>query len=124
MSAQLALPVSATALPALIRDIHRALHARTAEAAPTAPTPLAGPVPAIAIRKSVTPEDIVCLECGRRMQMLKGHLAAAHGLTPDQYRTRWGLPDNYPVTAPAYSATRSTLARRAGLGARPARRGK
>jgi len=74
--------------------------------------------PAVLVRKSVTSEYIVCLEDGKKCKMLKRHLMASFKMTPDQYRTKWGLPSDYPMTAPAYSARRSEFAKTFGLGAR------
>jgi predicted transcriptional regulator len=71
--------------------------------------------PAVPIEESVTPESIVCLEDGRQFQSLKRHLGV-HGFTPDEYRNRWGLPKDYPMTASKYSKRRSRLAKRIGLG--------
>lgn len=73
-------------------------------------------VPAVAIKKSVTPEFVICLEDGKKFKSLKRHLATHYGLTPEQYRQKWNLPRDYPMTAPSYSATRSTLAKANGLG--------
>jgi predicted transcriptional regulator len=75
-----------------------------------------GQQPAVPIKKSVQPEYIVCLEDGLKARTLKRHLRTAHGMTPDQYREKWGLPDDYPLTAPAYSASRSKMAKKLGLG--------
>ncbi|TPL11742.1 MucR family transcriptional regulator [Mesorhizobium sp. B2-4-14] len=72
--------------------------------------------PAVSIRHSVTTDYIICLEDGRRVKLLKRHLSARYGLTPDQYRAKWDLPSNYPMVAPAYAAARSTLAKSIGLG--------
>ncbi len=72
------------------------------------------------IKKSVTDEFIVCLENGKRFKSLKRHLATAYGLTPDAYRAKWGLPKDYPMVAPAYADARSNLARKMGLGRKPA----
>lgn len=74
--------------------------------------------PAVPIRKSVTAEYIVCLEDGRKLKMLKRHLSATYGMTPDQYRARWNLPADYPMVAPAYAERRSDLAKASGLGRR------
>ena len=74
------------------------------------------PVPAVPVRSSVTPDYIVCLEDGRRLKMLKRHLQTAYGLTPEQYRERWGLPADYPMVAPNYARRRSELAKQIGLG--------
>lgn len=72
--------------------------------------------PAVSIRKSVTNEFIICLEDGKPYKSLKRHLSAKYGMTPDEYRAKWGLPDEYPMVAPAYAAKRSELARSIGLG--------
>lgn len=72
--------------------------------------------PAVSIRKSVTDEFIICLEDGKRYKSLKRHLSAKYGMTPEDYRAKWGLPDDYPMVAPAYAAKRSELARSHGLG--------
>ena len=74
--------------------------------------------PAVPIRKSVTAEYIVCLEDGKKLKMLKRHLSATYGMTPDQYRARWNLPADYPMVAPAYAGRRSDLAKASGLGRR------
>ena len=107
--------VAAADLPALIGDVHSAL-VRIAKGA-FAPAPVeAKPIPAVPIRKSVTPDFIVCLEDGQKFRSLKRHLSAKYGMTPDEYRAKWGLPDDYPVTAPNYAAQRSALAKASGLG--------
>ena len=79
-------------------------------------TPAELPEPAVPIKKSVTSNYIVCLEDGRQLQMLKRHLRKAFDMSPEQYRRRWGLPADYPMTAPNYSKKRSQLAKNAGLG--------
>ena len=79
-------------------------------------TPVAALVPAVPVRKSVSPEFIVCLEDGKKLKMLKRHLATRYNLTPAAYRQRWGLPNDYPMVAPAYAAQRSALAKSIGLG--------
>lgn len=76
-------------------------------------------VPAVAIRKSFTPDAICCLEDGLGFKSLRRHLKACHGLTPDQYRKKWELPADYPMVAPSYSAKRSELAHAFGLGRKP-----
>ena len=72
--------------------------------------------PAVSVKKSVTADYIVCLEDGKKLKMLKRHLRTAYGLTPEQYREKWGLPPDYPMVAPNYAKKRSTLARQIGLG--------
>ena len=104
------------ALPPLIRSVYRSLSAAgTVEAAP-APAK----TPAVPIKKSVFPDYIVCLEDGKKLKMLKRHLQTSYGLTPDAYRAKWGLPRDYPMVAPSYAATRSGLAKKIGLGRKPA----
>ena len=71
---------------------------------------------AVAIRHSITPDFIACLEDGRKMKMLKRHLRTAYNLTPDEYRSRWGLPPEYPMVAPNYAKRRSDFAKKIGLG--------
>ena len=110
--------VAAEALPELIQSVHRSLAmAGTAEPA-TAPAP---PTPAVPIRRSVFPDHIVCLEDGKRLKMLRRHLQASYGMTPEQYRQKWGLPADYPMVAPNYASHRSSLAKQAGLGRKPGR---
>lgn len=77
------------------------------------------PTPAVSLRKSVTPEYIICLEDGKKLKMLKRHLKTAYNMTPDEYRERWGLASDYPMVAPNYAKQRSKLAKAIGLGTRP-----
>jgi predicted transcriptional regulator len=100
-------------LPALIGSVFEAL--RTAGTVEVG-KPAEALVPAVPIKKSVMPEFIVCLEDGRKMKTLKRHLATRYNLTPAEYRQRWGLPNDYPMVAPAYAAQRSALAKSIGLG--------
>ena len=79
--------------------------------------------PAVPIRKSVTPEFLICLEDGKKLKMLKRHLKTAYNMSPEAYRERWGLPSDYPMVAPNYARQRSRLAKEIGLGTR-ARRGR
>lgn len=105
--------VSADALPRLIRDVHAAL----ADVMPGKDAPEAEAlVPAVPIRRSVFPDYIVCLEDGKKLKILKRHLYAVYGMTPQAYRERWKLPEEYPMVAPNYAITRSDLAKQAGLG--------
>jgi predicted transcriptional regulator len=98
-------------LAALINSVHTALtNLGAVKAAPTE-----APVPAVSVRKSVTPDYLICLDDGRKFKSLKRHLSSL-GMTPDQYRKKWGLPDNYPMVASNYAATRSALAKQIGLG--------
>jgi predicted transcriptional regulator len=77
------------------------------------------PKPAVTVRRSVTPNYIVCLEDGKRLKMLKRHLKTRYDLTPDEYREKWGLPSDYPMVAPNYAAQRRELAKQIGLGTLP-----
>jgi predicted transcriptional regulator len=98
----------------LIVAVHHAL-AALGQAAPPLPEPRK---PAVPIRRSVQPDYIVCLECGFRAQTLRRHLRAEHGLSVDEYRARWNLRSDHPLTAPAYSQRRSVVAKEMGLGRR------
>ncbi len=80
------------------------------------------PEPAVPIRRSITRNYVVCLECGKRGAMLKRHLSSAHDLTPEEYRERWGLPRDHPIVAPKYAEKRSELAKKIGLGRKPRKR--
>ena len=84
-----------------------------------APEPEPAPEPAVSIRSSVKPDHIVCLEDGKKLNMLKRHLSTYHGLTPDEYRQRWNLPSDYPMVAPNYAEKRRDLAKKIGLGRKP-----
>ncbi|TWB48223.1 MucR family transcriptional regulator [Nitrospirillum viridazoti] len=89
---------------------------------PPVEQPTAEPlVPAVSVRRSVTPDYIICLEDGKKLKMLKRHLRSAYNLSPDEYRARWGLPADYPMVAPNYAAHRSGLAKSIGLGTRTQR---
>ena len=103
--------ISADHLPALIKSIH---HTLTNIETPAAPVAVAL-TPAVAIKKSVTPDFIISLEDGRKFKSMKRHLAIK-GMTPDQYRAKWGLPKDYPMVAANYAAARSNLAKTMGLG--------
>ncbi len=105
-------------LPALIEQVYKTLANVGAEPAPEPERPQ----PAVPVKKSVTPEYIICLEDGKQLKMLKRHLKTAYDMTPEEYRERWGLPADYPMVAPNYAKQRSKLAKDIGLGTR-ARRG-
>jgi predicted transcriptional regulator len=75
----------------------------------------------VPIKKSISNDYIVCLEDGKKLKMLRRHLKRAFGMTPEQYRSRWGLPSDYPMVAPSYAAKRSELAKKMGLGTKPNR---
>jgi predicted transcriptional regulator len=98
-------------IPALINTVYQSLLA-----AGKASKPEPERSPAVPIRQSVRPNYVVCLECGRRAKMLRRHLRDAHGLSAEQYRLKWKLAPDYPLTAPAYSEQRSALAKKLGLG--------
>ncbi len=106
-------------IPGLISQIYAALKRVSGAQAATAVEP---PKPAIAIKRSVTPEYIVCLEDGLKFKSLKRHLRTRYNLTPDQYREKYGLPPDYPMVAPNYAAARSKLAKDMGLGQQRRRR--
>jgi predicted transcriptional regulator len=103
--------VSVDQLSGLIQQVFTAL--ATAEQTATAP-PKAEP--AVAVKRSVLADHIVCLDCGKHLTMLKRHLMTDHKMTPEQYRQRWELPSSYPLVAPNYAKTRSALAKKFGLG--------
>jgi predicted transcriptional regulator len=107
--------IDASDLPGLIVSVHAALGGLG--------QPVVGPtaalVPAVSIKKSVTPDFIVCLDDGKKFKSVKRHLAGL-GMTPDEYRTKWGLSSDYPMIAPNYRATRTALAMSSGLGRKPA----
>ena len=105
--------VTATDLPALIQSVHRALTgvatgSEVAEAAPREP--------AVPIKKSITPEYLICLEDGRKFKSLKRHLRTKYNMSPEEYRSKWSLPKDYPMVAPSYAKARSELAKQMGLG--------
>src|SRR5215469_6078060 len=103
--------VQADALPDLIEKVYQTL--RDVGRAPVEATK---PVPAVPIKQSVRPDFIICLEDGKKLKMLKRHLMTSYKMTPAQYRTRWGLPADYPMVAPSYAKVRSSLAKKIGLG--------
>ncbi len=100
-------------LPALIVSIYQTLELLGQAAIPTATIELK---PAVPIKKSITDDFIISLEDGRKFKSLKRHLTAEYGMTPSQYRDKWGLPADYPMVAPAYAKQRSALAKSLGLG--------
>lgn len=100
-------------LPKLISDVHVALRNLQHDAAPAIAEELK---PAVPVRKSIAPDYIVCLEDGKKFKSLKRHLRTHYDLSPEEYRDKWGLPADYPMVAPNYSATRSRLAKDNGLG--------
>lgn len=112
--------VAANAPPSLIQAVYRSL-ASVGLAAPgtTEPAP-AVQTPAVPVRKSVFPDFIICFEDGKKLKMLKRHLQASYGMTPNQYQAKWKLPADYPMVAPSYASRRSALAKSIGLGRKQA----
>jgi len=111
-------PVSGDSLTKIIREVYETL----STVGGSAETKLERPGPAVPIKKSVTPDYVICLEDGKKLKMLKRHLSTAYNMTPEQYRERWNLPADYPMVAPNYAKKRSALARKIGLGTRPRRK--
>ena len=100
-------------IPALIRTVYASLQ----QIAGSSPVAVASAQePAVPVKKSITPDYIVCLEDGKKFKSLKRHLRTKYSMTPDEYRTKWGLPHDYPMVAPNYAKERSNLAKRMGLG--------
>jgi len=107
--------VVASELPAVINTVCEALIIASSKSE----QPLAAELfPAVPIKKSVTPDYIICLDDGKRFKSLKRHIRTHYGLSPEEYREKWGLPYDYPMVAPNYAATRSALAKKIGLGRR------
>ena len=113
-------PLQAAELTSVIQTVHSSLSVLNgggeAKAEPQKP--------AVSIRRSVTPDYIVCLEDGKKLKMLKRHLRTTYGMTPEEYRGKWGLPTDYPMVAPNYAKQRSAFAKKIGLGRSTKRRGK
>jgi len=108
-------PVPVTELPGLIAQIHQSLSGLNGEAAPAAEVR----EPAVNPKRSIHNDYIVCLEDGKKFKSLKRHLMTHYGITPEEYREKWGLPRDYPMVAPGYAAARSELAKKMGLGRKP-----
>ena len=106
-------PVPVAELPAVIRNIHSTLcgldGSRSIET-------VTSQKPAVSIKKSITPDYMICLEDGKKLKMLKRYLRSTHHMSPEQYRAKWGLPHDYPMVAPNYSERRSEFAKKIGLG--------
>jgi predicted transcriptional regulator len=102
-----------TQLAEVINAVYSSLKALEGQVTPPPPEPLK---PAVPIRKSVTPEYLICLEDGKKLKMLKRHLRSTYNLTPDEYRAKWGLQPDYPMVAPSYAERRSEFAKKIGLG--------
>ena len=105
--------VSTADLPALIQSIHRAL---TGVVAGGEVTEVAPKEPAVPLKRSITPDFLICLEDGRKFKSLKRHLRTKYNMSPEDYRAKWGLPKEYPMVAPNYARARSDLAKQMGLG--------
>jgi len=108
-------------LPEVIKTIHESLTALNGAGAQAEAEP---PTPAVPIKKSITPDYIVCLEDGKKLKMLKRHLRSTYNMTPEEYRQRWSLPADYPMVAPNYAAQRSAFAKKIGLGRSGAGKGR
>ena len=106
---------SSAAIPEIIQTVYNTLSGLTDDVAKVEPEDRK---PAIPVRRSVTPDFLFCLEDGRKMKMLKRHLRTTYNLTPDEYRSRWNLPSDYPMVAPNYAKRRSEFAKKIGLGRR------
>ncbi|MBL6928322.1 MAG: MucR family transcriptional regulator [Rhodospirillales bacterium] len=103
-------------IPEVIDTVFRSLNGLDGSAAEAKPEPQN---PAVPVRRSVTPEFIICLEDGKKLKMLKRHLRTNYGLTPEEYRAKWNLSPDYPMVAPAYAKQRSEFAKKIGLGRKP-----
>ena len=113
--------VAAGDIPALINQVHSALLRVSSGGKDTPAEPLK---PAVSVKKSITPEYLICLEDGKKFKSLKRHLRTQYNVTPEQYREKWSLPLDYPMVAPNYAAARSKLAKDMGLGQQRRRRSK
>ena len=105
--------VAASDLPSMIKSVHATLGGL---AGASSSEPQTTQKPAVTVKKSVTPEYIVCLEDGKKLKMLKRYLRSRYNMSPEEYRSKWGLPADYPMVAPNYAVARSQLAKQMGLG--------
>jgi predicted transcriptional regulator len=105
--------VAAADLPSLIQNVHRALSSVTGAPEPVEVSPKE---PAVSLKRSITPDYLICLEDGRKFKSLKRHLRTKYNISPEEYRAKWGLPKDYPMVAPNYAKARSDLAKQMGLG--------
>lgn len=108
-------------VPAMIEQVYATLSKLGSDASDE---PKEKPKPAVPVRRSVTPDYIICLEDGKKLKMLKRHLRTAYDMSPEDYREKWGLPADYPMVAPNYAEQRRTLAKKIGLGKKPGRKKK
>lgn len=102
-------------LAQLINQVYHSL----ANIGSVAPAPAARPQPAVTVKKSIQPDYLICLEDGKKLKMLKRHLRTTYNMSPDEYRTKWALPADYPMVAPNYAKQRSDFAKQIGLGRKP-----
>jgi predicted transcriptional regulator len=114
-------PVSVGELPSMIKSVHFTLGGLGSTPYAEAPHSLK---PAVPIKKSVTPDYVICLEDGKKLKMLKRYLRSRYGLSPEEYRAKWGLPPDYPMVAPNYAQRRSDFAKKIGLGKTSSSKGK
>ena len=105
-----------TVAPSELADVVRTVHASLRQAQAGEAADAAPPKPAVPVKKSITPDYLICLEDGRELKMLKRHLRTTYGMTPDEYRAKWGLDPDYPMVAPNYARRRSEFAKQIGLG--------
>jgi predicted transcriptional regulator len=103
-------------LPALMREVYGTLQEIDRRGAENAPAYDENLQPAVPVSKSVMPDYLICLEDGKKLKMLKRYLKSSYQMTPEEYREKWGLPDDYPMVAPSYAKKRSNLAKAIGLG--------
>ena len=106
-------PTPASEIPHLISQVHSALMRVSVGQSDAQPEPLK---PAVSLKKSITPDYLICLEDGKKFKSLKRHLRTQYNMTPEQYREKWNLPADYPMVAPNYAVARSQLAKKMGLG--------
>jgi predicted transcriptional regulator len=106
-------PIPVSEVPAMIKSVHSTLGGLTGTSQGEA---LTAQKPAVPIKRSVTPDYIICLEDGKKLKMLKRYLRSNYNMTPEEYRAKWGLPADYPMVAPNYAAQRSEFAKKIGLG--------
>src|ERR1700743_1343446 len=106
-------PLPVSELPSMIKSVHTTLGALSGG---ISADPQPAQKPAVNVKKSITPEYIICLEDGKKLKMLKRYLRSRYGLSPEEYRAKWGLPADYPMVAPNYAAQRSEFAKKIGLG--------
>lgn len=109
-------PIPASDVPEMIKTVHGTLGGLSGASLGDTPTTQK---PAVPVKRSITPDYIICLEDGKKLKMLKRYLRSTYSMTPQQYRTKWGLPADYPMVAPNYAAQRSEFAKKIGLGHAP-----